>query len=94
MAFLPPDVLTIQYPVGLGTSIFIYLPSDTPSPPATAFGSIWVSQTSVMPVRFAPLELNGPVPGAQFPRQCTWVLTYSLVEYSKAVLQVAIPYMS
>ncbi|CAG8181315.1 unnamed protein product, partial [Penicillium nalgiovense] len=67
-----------------------------PSPLATAFGRlVLLSLCGCALYALRPLERIGMVQFWQPSLHGTYlVLTYSLVEYSKAVLQVAIPYMS
>jgi hypothetical protein len=71
-------------------------PSHAPSPLATAFGRlVLLNLCGCALYALRPLERIGMVQFWQPSVHGMYlVLTYSLVEYSKAVLQVAIPYMS
>ncbi|CAI7622250.1 unnamed protein product [Penicillium viridicatum] len=71
-------------------------PLHAPSPLATAFGRlVLLNLCGYALYAFHPLERIGMVQFWQPSLHGTYlVLTYGLVEYSKAVFQVAIPYMS
>ncbi|CAG8891866.1 unnamed protein product [Penicillium nalgiovense] len=71
-------------------------PLHAPSPLATAFGRlVLLNLCGCALYALRPLERIGMVQFWQPSLHGMYlVLTYSLVEYSKAVLQVAIPYMS
>lgn len=71
-------------------------PLHAPSPLATAFGRlVLLNLCGYALYALRPLERIGMVQFWQPSLHGMYlILTYSLVEYSKAVLQVAIPYMS